>query len=43
MPRDEMIDFVLWFLRSHQPAREWGGLRFEAEELVDEYLRGHAA
>jgi hypothetical protein len=39
MSREQMVQFVLWFLRSHEPAREWGGLRYDAEQLVDEYLR----
>lgn len=43
MSREAMITFVCWFLRAHQPAREFGGLRFEAEEIVDEYLRRDAA
>jgi hypothetical protein len=43
MSREQMVDFVCWFLRAHQPAREFGGLRFDAEEIVDEYLRGKAA
>lgn len=43
MQRDEMIRFASWLLRSHAPAREWGGVRFEAEEIVDEYLREREA
>jgi hypothetical protein len=42
MSREQMVQFVLWFLRSHEPAREWGGLRYDAEQLVDEYLRAAA-
>lgn len=43
MQRNEMVRFVLWFLRSYEPAREWGALRSEAEEIVDAYLHKEVA
>lgn len=43
MLRDEMIRLVLYVLRCNKDARQFGGLRFAAEEIVDEYLRGRAA
>lgn len=39
MTRDEMVRYVRLILSTHEPVREWGGLRAEAEEIVDDYLR----
>jgi hypothetical protein len=38
MKRDELIAFVLWAMRQHQDARIFGGLRFDAECIVDDYI-----
>lgn len=43
MSREQMIDFTCWIMRENADARQFGGLRHEAELLVDEYLRQKAA
>ena len=38
MSRGRMIDFTVFVLRLNDAARQWGGLRFEAETLVERWL-----
>lgn len=36
--RESLIELVLWALKQDPQARQWGGLRREAEERVDHFL-----
>lgn len=38
MHREDMIRFVVFVLRTHEGARIWGGLRSEAEDIVDLWI-----
>lgn len=43
MQREQMVRFVMFVLRTHEPSRVWGGIRGEAEEIVDQWIQTQEA
>lgn len=38
LDRAALVELILWALRQDPEARQWGALRREAEERVDQFL-----